>query len=50
VANRLNALRGEGEDYSDVIARLGVVGHASLDGSGRATLTPIFYSSFVSVL
>ena len=33
VVDRLRALRGPGESYSDVIVRLAAVGHESLDGS-----------------
>ena len=30
--NKLHALRGHGESYSDVILRLAAVGHESLNG------------------
>jgi hypothetical protein len=33
VLNKLRALRGKGESYSDVILRLAAIGHESLNGS-----------------
>jgi hypothetical protein len=43
--NKLAAMRGPGESYSDVIIRLAAVGHESLSGNPDAQARPIVYSS-----